>query len=52
MIPFAGFLLILGSDCSAPAPHRAVFVGKLLQAETLSLANPNDLCPTGPADAS
>lgn len=51
MIPFAGFLLILGSGCSAPAPHRAVFVGKL-QAETLSLANPNDLCPTGPADAS
>jgi hypothetical protein len=43
MTPVAGLLLVLGSGCSAPAPDRALFVGKL-QSEALSLAEPGEIC--------
>ena len=48
VIPVAGLLLVVGSGCSAPAPSRALFVGKL-QSETLSLAEPGELCRQGQA---
>jgi hypothetical protein len=42
-VPLACVLLVLSSGCSAPAPTRAVFVGRV-QSETLKLAQPGEIC--------
>lgn len=51
MTPLACLLLILSGSCASPAPDRAVFVGKL-QSETLTIAEPGEICREAQAHGS